>query len=310
MKVIAFERSRGMAAFRGRLLRVTMAVMSTPLQKGDQLENAVKAIEETILRDSPAFAENSFRIESKKLLISQGVKHEIDLFVSVNISIGYEAIFIFECKNWEDKVNKNEIIVFSEKISVANAQRGFFVRKSFTKDAIAQAAKDPRTQLLVAADFSNGNVQVPFDFHILILDGSHIELAFDARIKENPERPNRARVSEIVLDGESVSLQVVASKLSDRIWDERSKTFRSDKEPEGIHSLMAEGIITFEPGRLFANGREIAAVKYKCEFKARVARPPVVSYFSVENRGRSMQLAPVLFDTGRAGATNSRRPYY
>jgi hypothetical protein len=68
---------------------------------------------------------------------------------------------VFECKNWQDKVGKNDIIVFSEKVKATNAQRGFFVAKSFTKDAVAQAEKDPRLELLTAAELDPSSVLVP-----------------------------------------------------------------------------------------------------------------------------------------------------
>jgi len=37
-----------------------------------------------------------------------------------------------------------KIIIFSEKVQVARATHGYFVAKSFTKDAIAQSKKDNR----------------------------------------------------------------------------------------------------------------------------------------------------------------------
>ena len=91
------------------------------------------------------------RIESKRIISLEGVRHEIDLFVTAALPNGYQAVFVFECKNWADKVGKNEVIVFSEKVKAATAQKGFFVARAFTKDAKAQAAKDPRIQLLTAA---------------------------------------------------------------------------------------------------------------------------------------------------------------
>jgi len=82
---------------------------------------------------------------------------------------GYEAIFVFECKNWQEKVGKNEIIVFSEKFRVANAQRGFFVAKSYTADAVAQAERDQRVELLLAAELDPSAVMVPAGFHAIYL---------------------------------------------------------------------------------------------------------------------------------------------
>uniref|UniRef100_UPI00286BF9C8 restriction endonuclease n=1 Tax=Methylibium sp. TaxID=2067992 RepID=UPI00286BF9C8 len=114
----------------------------SPKEKGDSLEDAVRAIEDSILRSAPGFAHGTFRIEQKRIVQSAGVRHEVDLFVTASLATGYEATFIFECKNWQAKVGKNEIIVFSEKVATVGAQRGFFVARAFTRDARAQAAKD------------------------------------------------------------------------------------------------------------------------------------------------------------------------
>lgn len=51
-------------------------------EKGDALEDAVHAIEDTILKTAPGFAEGTFRIESKRIVSLDGVRHEIDLFVT------------------------------------------------------------------------------------------------------------------------------------------------------------------------------------------------------------------------------------
>ncbi len=55
--------------------------MPTPLEKGNALEFAVKTVEATILKASPALKENKFLIESKKIITVAGVHHEIDIFV-------------------------------------------------------------------------------------------------------------------------------------------------------------------------------------------------------------------------------------
>jgi hypothetical protein len=276
-----------------------MAIMEYSAQKGDLLEKAVKAIEETILQESPGLKHDAFRIESKKLLFSDGVKHEIDLWVSVDVGKGYDAVFIFECKNWEDKVGKNEIIVFSEKIDVAAAQRGFFVAKSFTKDAVAQAAKDRRIQLLIVADLPTENVPVPLEFHIVIMDAANIELTFKDRamVKPGPQS-KRIKVTEVVFGGERLNIQPLSSKWAEKIWSERSRTFPSGTLPEGLYPVTSEGEMHFEPGQLVAEGHDIERVAYKCAFSARVVRPAIISYFNVESRGRSMQLAPVQFGSG------------
>jgi hypothetical protein len=125
--------------------------LTTPQVKGNALEDAVHLIERTILQNNPATKDAVITIEPKKIIIRDGVKHEIDIFITIDNGKGYESIFIFECKNWEKAVGKNEIVVFSDKINAVQAQKGFFIAKSFGKYAVAQAKKDKRIELLIAS---------------------------------------------------------------------------------------------------------------------------------------------------------------
>jgi hypothetical protein len=136
-----------------------------PDEKGHALEIAVHAIETVILESSPSLRGQPFQIKRRKTVVVDGVRHEIDVFAMIGAAKGYESIFIFECKNWEAAVSKNEIIIFSEKIDAAVAQRGFFIAKQFTKDALAQAAKDPRITMLYATEYDPTNVPPPQGFH-------------------------------------------------------------------------------------------------------------------------------------------------
>jgi hypothetical protein len=124
----------------------------TPRQKGDALESAVKAIEQSILRMAPNAASRNFTIECKKLIKVGNVPHEIDVYVTVHFAPKYDSVFIFECKNWAKPVDKNEIIIFSEKITVSKATHGYVVAKSFTTAAKAQAEKDKRITLLTVEE--------------------------------------------------------------------------------------------------------------------------------------------------------------
>ena len=117
--------------------------VATPSERGNALESAVAAIESHILDTSPALREKTFFIEGKKIITVDGVHHEIDIYVTIDLGVGYTSVFIFECKNWQDPVGKNEVIVLSEKIDATQAQHGYLIGKSFTKDAQAQALKDP-----------------------------------------------------------------------------------------------------------------------------------------------------------------------
>ena len=137
----------------------------TSKQKGDALEAAVGAIESCIISAFPSYSENTFKIEGNKVLRIKGVRHEIDVYVTVELGNGYSSLFIFECKNKASKVDKNDIVIFSEKIAACGAQKGYFVAKTYTSDAVAQAALDKRMQLLSAIELDPSVVEVPGHFH-------------------------------------------------------------------------------------------------------------------------------------------------
>jgi hypothetical protein len=133
--------------------------MNTSRQKGDQLERAVRAIELAVLRQSPGYHEKTVRIQGKKnFKSSAGVPHEVDIWVSVELAAGYEATFIFECKNWKRKVGKKEATDFARKVEDANAQRGFLVAATVTKGAEAIVKSDRRMEWLVARELSADEV--------------------------------------------------------------------------------------------------------------------------------------------------------
>ena len=117
--------------------------------KGKSLERAIELIEKHVLISLSPQDKGKITFEVNKVVVKHGVKHEIDAYVSVDLNIGTDLIYIFECKNYGNKViSKNEIIIFEEKIRVCNAQKGFFVGKKFGKDAINQSKLNERIDLL------------------------------------------------------------------------------------------------------------------------------------------------------------------
>jgi hypothetical protein len=134
--------------------------------KGRALEEAVHAIEAVILATAPGLQEDSFTIEARKRITVGGVLHEIDIWVETAVAKGYSSLFIFECKNQQRAVGKNDIAVFSEKIDALRAMHGYFVAKSFTKHAKAQAKKDPRMTLLLATQHDPVASIIPENFHV------------------------------------------------------------------------------------------------------------------------------------------------
>jgi hypothetical protein len=271
--------------------------MITPLEKGNELENAVKAIEHVILQSSPSLEKASFLIESKKIVVIEGVRHEIDVWVEIDHGKGYKSIFIFECKNWKDSVGKNEIIIFSEKIDAVQAQCGFFVAKSFTKDAGAQANKDKRISLFSAKEHSPENTPTPFNFHFVLEENKHSDLFFKVR---NFDRKVKLDIDNIKcqLKDKTIDLNNYIQDWIKDCADKRTRTFPSGEKAEGVYELEADDERCFGESELVCNKKEIEKITLHVTFSVRILRPGIASHYEVESRGRMLSLAPVQLRDG------------
>jgi hypothetical protein len=272
--------------------------VTTTREKGNALENAVAAIEGLILGTSPALRERTFLIESKKIIQVGGVHHEIDIFVTIDLGDGYKSIFIFECKNWEEAVGKNEIIIFAEKIAAVHAQNGFFVAKSFTKDAHSQAATNPRIRLITASEHEPTTALLPHGFHGLILMPVHSEATFHKGEGGTELKMIDMTTAVAKLDGESIDLRSYLNKWAEDAASQDALSFRSERYAEGDYERSTNANREF-CGREFAiDGIEIAWAEMCIRYKAIVVRPAVVSCFEIQSRGRVVSLAPVQFPAG------------
>jgi len=260
----------------------------TPFEKGNALEEAVRAIETAIIRSFPGYSESAFRIEGKKYVTVNDVRHEIDIYVTASLGPGYGATFIFECKNWQEKVGKNEIIVFSEKVKASNAQRGFFVAKSFTADAVAQAKQDSRLELLVASELDSSAVIVPAGFHSIQLgktDGHVLMRGFNSNDR-GAAKPVDIATATCVLNGDSIDLGRYINEWLDQARHERCNYFPSGLVDPGEHVLEFNAARAFDIGRAVVNGNSVRAMELSGRVHVQVTRAVVVSAFEVESRGR------------------------
>ena len=274
--------------------------MKLPTEIGNELESAVLLIEQAIIGSFPNLKEDDFDIETKKVISSQGVRHEIDILVRYFLPLGYNSTFIFECKNWKNPVNKNEIIVFSEKIDVTSAQRGFFVAKRFSRDAVAQAAQDQRIQLVHASEMDPVKLAIPFGFHVVIRGDAAVQVnVFGSKerpllsaAKDSPEGHSYSRIEPnsvaITLNGESADFhQYLETWLGDEI-DKDLSTFQSDKLPDGeyIREFSVERSFEDEFPRL--SGWPVNMIELKVKYPVRVVRLKIRTAFDVQGRGRTV----------------------
>jgi hypothetical protein len=261
-------------------------LLAETLKKGNALEDSVRAIEFTILRSFPGYSESTFRIEGKKILSVEGVRHEIDLYVSVSLGAGYGAVFIFECRNRQEKADKNDIIVFAEKIHVANAQRGFFVAKAYTADAVAQAKKDERIELLSVAEFEPAAVEVPGAFHGIQLGETHSHLSIRAKSATIGEFPVDLETALLTLDAVETPLKPYATEWIQQASNRRCDRFPSGLVEDGMHVLEFDESRKFEVGQAVVDGFPVAEIQLTGTVQVYVSRAVVVSAFEVATRGR------------------------
>lgn len=267
--------------------------MTTSFEKGNALEAAVAAIERQILGTSPALREKPFIIENKKIISVEGVRHEIDIFVTIELGKGYRSVFIFECKNWEEAVGKNEVIIFAEKIAAAQAQEGFFVAKSFTRDALAQASTNLRIHLVMASEREPSTVPLPFGLHSLILTPVHAEALFHKAKGGTQLQTVDLAKAVAILRGEAIDIRAYLCKWAEEAANEDARSFRSERCPEGEYERSTEAKREFAEGEFTINGTQIAWADTSIRYIATVVRPAIISCFDIESRGRVVSLAPI-----------------
>lgn len=274
----------------------TVSRMTNASDKGDALEAAVAAIERLVLATAPGLRERTFVIESKKVIQVAGVRHEIDIFVTIDSAPGYKSVFIFECKNWADAVGKNEIIVFIEKIDATCAQHGYFVAKSFTKDATAQALQDSRTTLLLATEHDAATTPVPFAFHSVIPRLDRVEIELRTRNGGTTELPVDLTTAAISLNGSGTLLHPYVMEWAEQAFKKSVNQFRSERVPDGIYDQTSADVRQFAPGELILDGRDVESAVLSIGYKVRVVHPAVISHFEVASRGRALSFAPYSVD--------------
>ncbi|MEO8379520.1 MAG: restriction endonuclease [Acidobacteriota bacterium] len=260
--------------------------MSKPKATGDALEEAVMAIEAALLAINPAMQRANYVIEMRKVFVIDGVKHEVDVYVKVDLGSGYDTSVIFECKNWLEKtVGKNDIIIFSEKIKALGALKGYFVARRFGRYARAQAKMDRRIVLLRASDVAPIWPQLE-KIHVMGRDRGHYvaQVQFIAP-SDLPREEAVVESGPVTIDGVFYpSLNDYLRPLVEATIVERLATEPTHELPDGAHTLEVLKRFDFESALI--NGVAAAGVFLRIKFEIVIARPAIVSVFDVETRGR------------------------
>lgn len=272
--------------------------MESNYSKGKRLEKSVEIIESLILHTQPSFKNSYIKIERNKILNHKGVHHEIDLFINVDKGFGYNAIYIFECKNQDSKsVDKNDILIFSEKIDISSAQFGFFIARSYSKDAENQALLDKRIKLLKLNDF-DFDLSVFPEFSSLyrvrrkeeikcILNPS--DLTENSDFDENSEDYEKIDLTLIKVEGRDIDFKSYIFEISDSIIEKELHISKTKFLPPGLHKRSDEFEVKLENNLLYSN-RVYDSIKMTIDYEFVIGKPNIISTFDIQNRGKIIGL--------------------
>lgn len=250
--------------------------MNSNNEKGRQLEQAVEAIENIAQRIGIPPG-SLVTVLPRKIIFTNGVKHEIDLWVEVDGRLS----LIIECKNWAKTVGKNEVIVFAEKLRVTKAEKGIVIGRRFSKYAAAQAALCRGMELKVA-DENVGSLRFFPAFHVveqlIYSDQSRVEIKF---LGATPQTLD----GTYMLNGEAVSLEELAKKLVQKVIDLRMASEDTTSRIGDEYQIKITKWLKFNEGNLTYGGYRVLSVRVTTVFKVKVSQPETKWKFQVEDRG-------------------------
>lgn len=253
-----------------------------PHQKGKELETAVAAIENIIFRFTPALKESKIKFIQNKLVIIDGARREIDLYVEIDAGRDYRSIFLFECKNWKKPVGNSEIILFNNKVEKINAQKGFFIAKKLTRDATAQVEHLPRIQFVKFTDEIDLGQFPSFVFQYI---SKHKDFSCQFMFSKKD-------INKIHLDDEKsiITHERYQKRIKDFIREYAGKTIDSSQNrkknnlPEGEHHLSVTREFAIDD--LYVDNIRVKRFFIKVDYIVTKKFLAVESQYNVENRGR------------------------
>ena len=263
------------------------------IKPGRALERAVTFIQETILKHDPKLKVSDFVIEPDKIVTIAKVRHEIDVYVKTLPNSPYEAISIFECKHWNKPVGKNEIIILSEKVKAASANRGFLVAKEITKHAQAQLDLDNRLRFIkFTEDFFSPLNSASLLY--LCTDEISTAISFHERgiIREKPHRLKYEDV-KCQLNDESVSFSNFARKHVRDMVREDQETNKTRYRHESNHFCSVGTHIDFNPNEFTINNADVESMDIESRYWLSVRRQKIISKFEFKTQGRVFMFEPI-----------------
>lgn len=153
--------------------------------------------------------------------------------------------------------------------------------------------------LSVATEHDPTTASLPSGFHSILLEIEHTEATFHGRGRSHSDlvTVDLARVHAMLL-GEVIDLRQYLIKWADEASSKDVLSFRSERFPDGIYLRTVQSKREFAIREFLLDDRDIESAENSIRYKVTIVRPPVVSYFEVQSRGRVVSLAPVQLPSG------------
>jgi hypothetical protein len=269
--------------------------MSTEhIEKGRALEQAVKFIQETILKSSPELTGTTFTIETNVRDTSSGVLHEIDVLVKTHLKTDYEATWIFECKNWSKPVDKNEVIILAEKVEALHASRGYLVAKSLTAEAQAQIGLKKRLEFICCTEDFLSPMNSAEIIHRVT---EPLPITIQIKDRNSPPSPDLQcldwKKMDCRLNGQPNDfLAYIKPHIDDMIRDDEGEN-RAKYLNAGTHWGQVAAQISFSPGELMLGQIDVEYIVIPLRFFVETRRKKILSKFELAGRGRAYSFEPI-----------------
>ncbi len=189
-------------------------------------------IEQTIFHNNPATKEAIITIETKKTIVVDGVRHEVDLFITVDYGIAGKEIYIFECKNWVKGVGKY---------------------------AVAQARKDEKIELLVASTELDTLPPLITTFHFVYdtISGGDIAARSTQSVFQKVGTRTFSNGSKVMFKGEELLLSEFKERILKSVESEVMSYVPTGTFSEGVYKYDRTQTLTYQPEELYIDGVEI-----------------------------------------------------
>ncbi|MEJ1242128.1 hypothetical protein WBG78_28530 [Chryseolinea sp. T2] len=252
---------------------------------GPALERAIELIERQIVDKIGKSNIGEVSIETRKTIHYKGSNHEIDIFVTVNLNIGVPHIYIFEAKNRQDKTDKNDIIIFEDKIDAANAQQGFFVSREYTSGAVGRAKESPRMTLLTVEETTELKPDELMNMQYLIRGDSKVTFVVFPTTEQALDN------SQIITltDGRNISLNDLVSEKYHGFHNKIPGNEEGNDVREVVKALNCE-VIRFEVVKPKIDGVQYDYLGVDIYTPLSSQYPTLVYDFKVQERGRYFKI--------------------